>query len=113
MMASFALKCLKMPDGLIFLVPEGDEGQQKIIASAVQVAVNDVGVYIRAEDIILPIFDELLTHFVKNPNVQVWIVAEGRFVEENTITLELERDAILEAKGVWEYRKSRADKVPA
>lgn len=110
-MAAFALKCLKMPDGLVFLVPERDDGRQKINASAVQVAVNDVGVYILAEDIILPVFDELLMHIVKNPNVQVWLVAGGRFVEENAVTLELDRDAILEAKGVWEYRKSREAQI--
>lgn len=106
-MTSFALKCLKMPDGLVFLVPEWDDGRGKINASTVRVAVNDVGVYILAENIILPVFDELLVHFVKNPNIQIWFVAGGRFVEENAITIELDRDAILEAKGVWEYKKNR------
>lgn len=105
-MASFALKCLKMLDGLIFLIPEGIDGPRKINASAIQVAVNDVGVYIQADEIILPVFDAVLAHIVKNPNIQLWFVKGDRFVEEHAVILELDRDALLEAKGVWEYQKS-------
>lgn len=60
-----------------------------------------------AGDIVLPVFDGVLGHFAKNPNVMIWFVSGERFVEESSLFFEVDRDAILEAKGAWEYRKKR------
>ena len=100
-----AIKCLKVSDGLMFMVPE--RGKGRINASEISISVNDVGVHIKAGDIIMPVFDEVLGHFVKNPNVMIWFVNGERFVEETRLLFEVDRDAILEAKGAWEYRKTR------
>ncbi len=102
---TYAIKCLKVNDGLMFLVRETGNG--KIHLSEISISVNEVGVHIKAGDIIMPVFDGVLGHFAKNPNVMIWFVSEERFVEESSLFFEVDRDAILEAKGAWEYRKSR------
>jgi hypothetical protein len=101
----YAIKCLKVADGLMFLVPE--TGKSRINASEISISVNEVGVHIKAGDIIMPLFDGVLGHFAKNPNIMIWFVSGQRFVEESSLLFEVDRDAILEAKGAWEYRKSR------
>lgn len=101
----YALKCLKVNDGLMFLVPETE--RSRINASEFSILVNEVGVHVRAGDIIMPVFDGVLGHLAKNPNVMIWFVSGERFVEESSLLFELDRDAILEAKGAWEYRKSQ------
>ncbi len=100
---TYAIKCLKVNDGLMFLVPES--GKSRINASEISLSVNEVGVHIMAGDIIMPVFDGVLGHFAKNPNVMIWFVSGERFVEESGLLFEVDRDAILEAKGAWEYRK--------
>jgi hypothetical protein len=102
---TYAIKCLKVNDGLMFFVPE--PGKSRINASDISISVNEVGVHINAGDIIMPVFDGVLGHFAKNPNVMIWFVSGERFVEESFLLFEADRDAILEAKGAWEYRKSR------
>lgn len=102
---TFAIKCLKVNDGLMFLVPE--RGKSRISVSEISISVNDVGVHIKTGDIIMPVFDGVLGHFAKNPNIMIWFVSGERFVEESSLLFELDRDAILEAKGAWEYRKTR------
>ena len=101
---TYAIKCLKANDGLMFLVPE--PGKSRINASDISISVNEVGVHIHAGDIIMPVFDGVLGYFAKNPNVMIWFVSGERFVEESCVLFEVDRDAILEAKGAWEYRKS-------
>jgi hypothetical protein len=100
---TYAIKCLKVNDGLMFLVPES--GRSSINASEISILVNEVGVHIKAGDTIMPVFDGVLGHFAKNPNVMIWFVSVERFVEESSLLFEVDRDAILEAKGAWEYRK--------
>lgn len=102
---TYAIKCLKVNDGLMFLVPETGNG--KIHSSEISISVNEVGVHIKAGDIIMPVFDGVLGHFAKNPNIMIWFVSGERFVEESNLLFEVDRDAILEAKGAWEYRKSQ------
>lgn len=104
---TYAIKCLKVNDGLMFLVPE--TGESRINASEISLSVNEVGVHLMAGDIIMPVFDGVLGHFAKNPNVMIWFVSGERFVEESSLLFEVDRDAILEAKGAWEYRKSRQE----
>src|SRR6266540_3507472 len=101
---TYAIKCFKVNDGLMFLVPETGNG--KINLSEISISVNEVGVHINVGDIIMPVFDGVLGHFAKNPNVMIWFVSGERFVEESSLLFEVDRDAILEAKGAWEYRKS-------
>lgn len=103
----YAIKCLKINDGLMFLVPE--RGKSRINSSEISLSVNEVGVYIKAGDIIMPLFDGILGHFAKNPNIMIWFISEERYVEESSHLYEVDRDAILEAKGAWEYRKSQED----
>ena len=105
----YAIKCLKVDDGLMFLVPE--TGKSRINASEISISVNEVGVHIMAGDIVMPVFDGVLSHFAKNPNIMIWFVNGERFVEESSLLFEVDRDAILEAKGAWEYRKSREVEV--
>lgn len=100
---NYAIKCLRVNDGLIFLVPE--TGKSRINASDISISVNEVGVHIMAGDIIMPVFDGVLGHLAKNPNVMIWFVSGERYVEESSLFFEVDRDAILEAKGAWEYRK--------
>lgn len=104
---NYAIKCLKVNDGLMFLVPE--TGNSKIIFSEISLSVNEVGVHITAGDIIMPVFDGVLGHFAKNPTVMIWFVNGERFVEDSGLVFEVDRDAILEAKGAWEYRKSQGE----
>lgn len=106
---TYAIKCLKVNDGLMFLVPE--TGNNRINASEISLSVNEVGVHIKAGDIVMPVFDGVLGHFAKNPNVMIWFASGERFVEESSLLFEVDRDAILEAKGAWEYRKSREIEV--
>lgn len=102
---TYAIKCLKVNDGLMFLVPETGNG--RINVSEISISVNEVGIHIKAGEIVMPIFDEVLGHFAKNPNVMIWFLSGERFVEESSSMFEVDRDAILEAKGAWEYRKNR------
>ena len=106
---TYAIKCLKVNDGLMFLVPETEK--RRINVSEISISVNEVGVHIKAGDIVMPIFDGVLGHFAKTPNVMIWFVSGQRFVEESSLLFEVDRDAILEAKGAWEYRKSREVEV--
>ena len=100
----YAIKCLKVNDGLMFLVPETE--RNRISASEISILVNEVGVHIKAGDIVMPVFDGVLGHFTRNPNIMIWSVSGERFVEESSLFFEVDRDSILEAKGAWEYRKS-------
>ena len=102
---TYAIKCLKVHNGLMFLVPE--TGQSRITASEISISVNKVGVHIEVGDIIMPVFDGVLGHLAKNPTIMIWFVSGERFVEESSLLFEVDRDTILEAKGAWEYRKSR------
>lgn len=101
---TYAIKCLKVNDGLMFLVPE--VGNNRINAADISISVNEVGVHIMAGGIIMPVFDGVLCHLAKNPNIMIWFVSGERLVEESSQLFGLDRDAILEAKGAWEYRKS-------
>lgn len=105
----YALKCLKVNDGLMFLVPETE--RNRISTPEISILVSEVGVHIKAGDIIMPVFDGVLGHLARNPNVMIWFVSGERFVEESSLLFEVDRDAILEAKGAWEYRKSRGTEM--
>jgi hypothetical protein len=102
----FAIKCVKMPKGLIYFV-EG-EGAEAFDETDISISVDsNVGIIVKAKDISMPVFDDVLDHLVDSPAVMISFFSLERFVEDRATYLELDKGALLEAKGAWNYVKSQ------
>ncbi len=78
----------------------------KIVNKDIGLWVSDNGIIVQIEQIEIPIPDSLLSYLIENPYLMIYFTDPHRYLEESYITIKLNTNSLLEARGAWEYRKS-------
>lgn len=107
-MGEIAYKCLKMEQGIVVLVeteevfPKGKKD--------VSLYMSDHCIALQVNFVHIVLLDDVVAHLISNPQVILFFTNVGRYTETSSIKVELNVQALLEAKGAWEYRKSLQEK---
>jgi len=95
-----AIKCLVVSDGFICLVDRKElEDLGEVEKKDVVMEAGPGGLVIKLKDVCIPIPVDYVDYLVENRNISIYPFGLD-YVEEPVITLELSRDAIIEARAV-------------
>lgn len=104
-----AIKCLIVQDGIISLI-DGDS-TTKIVGineKDVSISIYDGGIVVVLKgEIVIPIPEEIIDYFIDNSTITVYPFSPANFMEKPIVTVNLSRDAIVQAKSIYCYSKEK------
>ncbi len=102
------LKCLIFQGGIICLV---DNDYIKDIEDTktedISIAVNQKGIALILKKIlVIPIPEELIDYLIDNRDIIIYTFSPENYIEEQVMTIKLSRDALIEAKSIFNFSKN-------
>ena len=109
-----ATKCINVENGLIvlFFEPLIVKDYRNVASEDIKLAVCEYGIEVQIKDLIVPVPEILFKHVSESNNFFIyWAdcdVYEMRFV----VSIDIPKEALLEAKGAYTFYKSQPVNVP-
>lgn len=103
-----AYKLLIVENGFIALADIEGYDLSKVMNNDVKIDITSVGFVIKVGKLAITIPERLIDLFLANHVITVYPFSADNYMEEPALTIELARDAIIEAKGVFTFWKKSA-----
>ena len=100
-----AYKVLIVSNGIIVLADITEDDIAQIKATDVAIGMNSAGLVIKAAHLYIPIPENTMDFLVDNRNITIYPFASYRYVEEALLNIALSREAIIEARGIYNFWK--------
>lgn len=100
-----AYKCLKVDNGLIALVDVPKDCLVNVKNEDLAIYLRDYGLTVRIKQVEIPIPEILFDYFIENRTITIYPLEINNYLEEPILSLEISKDSILEAKGIYSYLK--------
>jgi hypothetical protein len=96
-----ATKCLKVGNGIIAILENaGIEAYPTVAQEEIQIGFSEDTIVISVKDIRIPLTESLLEHLIKNKGgIYVYAGTIGDYLLPLVVSVDISRDALLEAKG--------------
>lgn len=106
-----AYKCLKAQDGIIVLVDLAEYDITTICDKDVSINLADYGLLIRIGSIEIPIPELLIDFILENRNIIIYNSGVENYVEGPSLWIELARESLIEAKGIYNFWKGDKEQL--
>ena len=103
-------KCFIVNGGLLVIVEplEGEKTPTMKKVSA-QLAVEERGLVVFLGDYAIPLPEDMFDYITENRLVTIYQLNGNRYLHTPTVSIELEKDTLIEAKAIYRYHKSRLE----
>ena len=101
----FITHCHSAQDGIIVTIPPVYKGDyfKNICSKDVAITVEGYGLKVTIKDIVVPIPEFMIDYFVDNRTVTIYLGDPERYMWEAEYAVELPKDDIVEARGVYKH----------
>ena len=104
-----AYKILLVENGLIVLADIDSIDTSKLTKNDVRIEIIATGFVIKVDELSIAIPERIIDFFLENHMITLYPFSAENYIEEPAISIELSREAIIEARGVFTFwRKSIA-----
>lgn len=100
-----AYKCLKVKDGIIALLDLTDFNISGIMNNEVSINLADYGFLIKIRELEIPIPESLFDFIFDNRVITIYRTGIEKYVEAPVVSIELSKESLIEAKGMYSFWK--------
>lgn len=104
-----AYKILVVENGLIVLADIDGIDTPRLTKDDVKIEINTTGFVIKVDELSITIPERVIDFFLENRTITLYPFSPENYIEEPALIIELSREAIIEARGVFTFwKKSNA-----
>lgn len=100
-----AYKILVIENGLIVLADIGGIDMSRLTKDDVNIEINATGLVIKVDELSIAIPERVIDFFLENRTIMLYPFSAENYIEEPVLSIELSREAIIEARGVFTFWK--------
>ncbi|MDA8239178.1 MAG: hypothetical protein M0Z67_02275 [Nitrospiraceae bacterium] len=100
-----AYKVLIVSNGIIVLADITEDDVVQVKSADVMIGMNTSGLVIKAAHFHIPIPESVLDFLIDNRNITIYPFSSRNYVEEALLNIALSREAIIEARGIYNFWK--------
>ena len=100
-------RCFLANGGILVIVESLEGKMPNTNGTSAQLGVNEGGLVLLFGEYEVPLPEEMLDYIMENRLVTIYQMNGAHYLYSPTVTIELEKDALVEAKAVYRYHKSR------
>ena len=98
-----AYKILVVENGLIVLADIDGIDTPRLTKDDVKIEINATGFVIKVDELSIVIPERVIDFFLENRTITLYPFSAENYIEEPAISIELSREAIIEARGVFTF----------
>ena len=106
-----AKKCYRVTNGIIVVIDADYEEFADLNDDDISIEFVEYGINIVIGDCVVPIPEIMFDYIIDNNNVTIYATNDDEYFFEPTLHIELPKDTLVEAKGVYKYWSMQKDTV--
>ena len=103
-------KCFAVKGGILVIVKPVKEGTFNVKKISAQLGIEQDGLVLQLEDYELPLPEDMFDYITENRLITICQVNGTHYLYQPTVTIELEKDTLIEAKAIYRYHKNQVGK---
>ena len=100
-----AYKVLIVSNGLIALADTDGYDVSKIAKEDINIEINIAGFMIHVGELLIAIPEHIIDFFLESRAITIYPFSVNNYIEEAVLSIELSRESIIEARGVFTFLK--------